>query len=136
MYSNSVGQIALASHGHHGLGSYAVASIVLAVAAGAVVIGVAGLVSPRWRRVAPRAIALLVGGLIAVYVVGRGIAEFWTVNYSDPASYHNSWGGPSLAGVFAVHSGPGFAIVIATAVWLWRRRASQDQRRLLLTPAR
>ena len=26
------------------------------------------------------------------------------VHYSAPASYRNDWGGPSLTGVFAVHS--------------------------------
>jgi hypothetical protein len=44
------------------------------------------------------------------------------INYSDPASYSKDWGGPSLAGVFAVHAGPGIAVVIASFVWLYRRR--------------
>ena len=87
-----------------------------------VIAGVAGIVSPRWRRRAPRAIGLMAGGLVAAYLVGRGIAEFWLVDYSSPASYRDAWGGPTLAGVFAVHSGPGLIILIATAVWLGRRR--------------
>lgn len=69
-----------------------------------------------------RITAWAVGGLLAVYLVARGIAEFFTVNYSDPASYRDSWGGPSLAGVFAVHTGPGIAVIVAVAVWAWRRR--------------
>jgi hypothetical protein len=68
------------------------------------------------------------GALVALFAVGRGIAEFWVVDYSDPASYRHSRGGPSLAGVFAVHSGPGLIVLIATAVWLYRWRAHKRQR--------
>jgi hypothetical protein len=69
-----------------------------------------------------RVLGLAIGGVLAVYLVGRGIAEFFTVSYSDPASYRLDWGGPSLAGVFAVHSGPAVLILAATALWLRRRR--------------
>jgi hypothetical protein len=68
-----------------------------------------------------RIAGLAVAGLVAAFLVGRGIAEFWVVDYGSPASYQHSWGGPSLAGVFAVHTGPGLIIVIMTAVWLYRR---------------
>ena len=71
-----------------------------------------------------RAFGLAIGGVLAVYLVGRGIAEFFTVSYNDPASYRLDWGGPSLAGVFAVHTGPAVLILAGTAVWLhrhWRR---------------
>jgi hypothetical protein len=64
--------------------------------------------------------------VLALYLVGRGVAEFFVVHYSDPASYRNDWGGPSLAGVFAVHSGPAVAIVAGFVIWLrgrWRARA-------------
>ena len=40
------------------------------------------------------------------------------------ASYRLDWGGPSLAGVFAVHTGPAVLILAGTALWLrrhWRR---------------
>ena len=79
--------------------------------------------SRRPNRSAARTFGLAVGGLLALYLVGRGIAEFFTVNYSDPASYANSWGGPSLAGVFAVHTGPAVVIVVGTVFYLCRRRA-------------
>jgi hypothetical protein len=61
-----------------------------------------------------------IGAVLAVYLVGRGVAELILINYGDPASYAKDWGGPSLAGVLAVHSGPGLAIVAAGA-WWWRR---------------
>jgi hypothetical protein len=87
----------------------------------AVITGLVGIFSRRLRRRSLRIAGLTVTSLVALYAVGRGVAEFWTVNYSDPASYAHSWGGPSLAGVFAVHSGPGFAVVTAVAWWLVRR---------------
>jgi hypothetical protein len=58
---------------------------------------------------------------VALFLVGRGIAEFFTVGYSNAASYRDSWGGPSLAGVFLVHSGPAAVIVIAGAIYAARR---------------
>ena len=63
---------------------------------------------------------LAIGAVLAVYLVGRGIAELILINYGDPASYAKDWGGPSLAGVLAVHSGPGVVIVAAAA---WSRPA-------------
>jgi hypothetical protein len=74
-----------------------------------------------------RAFGLAIGGVLAVYLVGRGTAEFFTVNYSDPASYRLDWGGPSLAGVFAVHTGPAVLILAGAALWLHRRRRSLDK---------
>jgi hypothetical protein len=116
-------ELRLATGSQHGIAAEVPGIAVLALLSLTVISGVVGIFSRRWRRAALRIIGLTVTGLVALYMVGRGIAEFWTVNYSDPASYEHSWGGPSLAGVFAVHSGPGFVIVIATAWWLVRRRA-------------
>jgi hypothetical protein len=82
-------------------------------------------VSPATQARASRsAWSLLVrvpAALLAVYLVGRGIAELFIIHYTDPASYARDWGGPSLAGVLAVHSGPGLAIIVAVA-WRWLRR--------------
>src|SRR3984957_17489328 len=63
-----------------------------------------------------------IGAVLAVYLVGRGIAELILIHYGDPASYAKDWGGPSLAGVLAVHSGPGLVIVAAGAWWWLRGR--------------
>jgi len=120
--ASPAGRALRTGHGRASLGFHVTAWVVLALIVVVAAAGVAAVVSPRWRRTAPRAIAWLLGGLLAAYLVGRGIAEFFTVHYSSPASYQSSWGGPSLAGVFAVHSGPGAVVVIAAAVWLWRRR--------------
>jgi hypothetical protein len=75
----------------------------------------------RPRHFVARAAGLFLGGALALYLVGRGVAEFFIIHYSDPASYRSDWGGPSLAGVFAVHSGPAVAIVVGSAIYLRRR---------------
>ncbi|HEY7259902.1 MAG TPA: hypothetical protein VH589_00240 [Trebonia sp.] len=71
-----------------------------------------------------RACAWTVGCVLGAYFVARGVAELIMVHYHDPASYRLDWGGPSLAGVLAVHAGPGLAILVAAAVYLWRRMRS------------
>jgi hypothetical protein len=78
--------------------------------------------SPRRGRQLLWFTAVIVGGLLAVYLVVRGIVEFFVIDYSRPETYHDLWGGPSLAGVLAVHSGPGLAILIFASVYLYRRR--------------
>jgi hypothetical protein len=126
----AIGELWLASGSQQGIGADVVGIAVGALLILAVIIGLVGIFSRRWRRRSLRIAGRTVTGLVALYAVGRGIAEFWAVNYSDPASYAHSWGGPSLAGVFAVHSGPGFAIVIAAAWWLGRQRARNRRKTL------
>ena len=63
---------------------------------------------------------LAIGPVLVVYLVGRGVAELFLIHYGDPASYAKDWGGPSLAGVLAVHSGPGL-VIIASGAWWWLR---------------
>lgn len=75
--------------------------------------------SARSRRVV-RSVGYGLGGIVALYLVGRAVAELFTVDYSNPASYRDSWGGPSLVGVFLVHAGPGAAIVAAVVGYLLR----------------
>jgi len=72
---------------------------------------------PAWRWP-----LFAVGAVLAVYLVGRGISELFIIRYGDPASYAGDWGGPSLAGVLAVHSGPAVVIIAVTA-WKLLRRA-------------
>jgi hypothetical protein len=105
--------------------------ILIGLAAVAIIIWIAALALPlHRRRLIRRACVWTVGGVVGAYLVGRGVAEFFLVDYNDPVSYGHSWGGPSLAGVFAVHSGPGLAVLIAAAVLIWRRsrrRSSMGQ---------
>ena len=76
----------------------------------------AGDMSTSVPRRVPLPIRIL-GYVLATYLVGRGVAEFFVIDLHDPSSYRLDWGGPSLAGVLAVHSGPAVLIV----AWLVRR---------------
>lgn len=87
--------------------------------------------APRRRRRRLNTVARAAAALLGAYLIARGIAEFFTVHYNAPATYRNDWGGPSLAGVFAVHSGPGAAVPIGIGICLgWKVRA---RRRLAMT---
>jgi hypothetical protein len=52
--------------------------------------------------------------ILGLYLVARAIAEPFVIDLSDPATYSDDWGGPSLVGVLAVHCGPG----LVAAVWI------------------
>lgn len=69
-----------------------------------------------------RTAAVTLVGTVALYLVGRGIAELFIVPYSDPRAYSHDWGGPTLLGVLAVHTGPAVILVVASALLLFRRR--------------
>lgn len=77
----------------------------------------------RRRRGPLRSVLLGLGGVLAVYLVIRGVAEFFVIDYGNAASYRHDWGGPSLPGVFAVHTGPA-VVIVAGALAYWRRRRS------------
>lgn len=71
-------------------------------------------------------IATTIGVVVGLYFVGRAIAEPFVIDVTDPATYREDWGGPSLFGVLAVHCGPG---LVAGAVMIWalfRRRSSRE----------
>ncbi|MEN3613870.1 hypothetical protein [Plantactinospora sp. ZYX-F-223] len=65
-----------------------------------------------------------VGILFGLYLIVRAVAEPFVIDMTDPASYRQDWGGPSLAGVLLVHCGPGLvsAVLIGLAARSWRRR--------------
>ncbi|MEH1165108.1 hypothetical protein V6V47_06955 [Micromonospora sp. CPCC 205539] len=68
-------------------------------------------------------IGTALGLVLALYFIVRAVLELFIVDFSDPASYRNDWGGPSLAGVLAVHCGPGVLAAAIIAVAVVRRRA-------------
>ena len=72
-------------------------------------------------------LALLVGAFFIV----RAIVELLTIDYSDPSSYANDWGGPSLAGVLLVHCGLGIIAAVALIIsWRrWRSRTTDERAR-------
>lgn len=52
------------------------ALVVLVLAALVASVAVVALAEPRWRHRLPKVTGLTAGGLLAAYLVGRGIAEF------------------------------------------------------------
>ncbi|MEZ5407707.1 MAG: hypothetical protein R2761_06765 [Acidimicrobiales bacterium] len=63
----------------------------------------------------------------AAFALIRGLVELAVIDYADPASYRQDWGGPSLLGVLAIHSGPGLVGgVYLLSIWRSRRKPSPD----------
>jgi hypothetical protein len=69
--------------------------------------------------------ALIVGGILGLYLTCRAIAEPFVIHWRDPASYRADWGGPSLAGVLGVHCLPGLLLPGAIITRLLRHRAAR-----------
>ena len=59
-------------------------------------------------------IAFVVGGFFIV----RAMMEPFVIDFSDPSSYEDDWGGPSLIGVLLVHMGPGVLAAALLIRWL------------------
>jgi hypothetical protein len=72
-----------------------------------------------------RKIATAVALALGLFFIVRGIAEPFVIDMSDPATYRNDWGGPSLFGVLLVHCGPGVIAAVAIAWVLIRRRSAR-----------
>jgi hypothetical protein len=60
-------------------------------------------------------------GVVGAYLIVRAAVEPFVIDPGDPATYRSDWGGPSLAGVLAVHCGPGLLAAALFAVALRRR---------------
>lgn len=75
-----------------------------------------------------RTAAWVVGLLFGLFLVVRAIVELFVIDWSNPASYRDDWGGPGLFGVLLVHVGPGIiaAVLIIATLLRWR---SQEQHR-------
>jgi hypothetical protein len=71
-----------------------------------------------------RKAATFVGLALDLYLIIRAVAEPFVIDMSNPATYRNDWGGPSLFGVLLVHCGPGVVAAVAIAMFLIRRRSS------------
>lgn len=68
-------------------------------------------------------VGLIFGYILGVYLIGRAIVEPFIMDYGNPASYKDSWGGPSLIGVLAVHIVPG----IISAVLIVRHQKNRKK---------
>ena len=74
-------------------------------------------------------VARIVGVVVGLYLVVRAIAEPFLIDMSDPATYRDDWGGPSLFGVLLVHCGLGLvAGALLLTSYLRRRSARRSPR--------
>jgi hypothetical protein len=71
-----------------------------------------------------RKTAIAVGLALGLFLIVRAIAEPFVIDMSDPSTYRNDWGGPSLLGVLLVHCGPGMIAAVGIAMILICRRSS------------
>ncbi|MGH3728659.1 MAG: hypothetical protein ACRDTU_07875 [Micromonosporaceae bacterium] len=73
---------------------------------------------------------IIVGYAIGFYFIVRAILEPVVIDVTDPATYRDDWGGPSLAGVLLVHCGPGVlaAILIVRHLGGFRGRRRPAER--------
>lgn len=81
-----------------------------------------------------RQVAWLLGLIAGLYLVARAIVEPFTIDFGDPATYRDDWGGPSLAGVLAVHCGPGLVAAVLMVIAVIRSRRSREARRQAAIP--
>ena len=72
-----------------------------------------------------RKVAIALGVIVGIFFIVRAVVELIAIDYSDPSSYAQDWGGPSLAGVLFVHCVLGIIAAILIGVFLWRRRSSR-----------
>jgi uncharacterized membrane protein len=70
----------------------------------------------------------IVGFVVGLYFVVRALVEPFVIDVTDPATYAKDWGGPSLAGVLAVHCGPGVVALAFMVAMVIRRRRSRVAR--------
>ncbi|MQA82508.1 MAG: hypothetical protein GEV10_29285 [Streptosporangiales bacterium] len=81
-----------------------------------------------------RVALIVLGSVIAIYFIVRAVVELFVVDFGDPSSYSDAWGGPSLAGVLAVHCGPGLISSVVMGYLLTRRARRSRRRQTPRTP--
>jgi hypothetical protein len=75
-----------------------------------------------------RKLAIVVGLVLGLFLIVRAVAEPFVIDLSNPATYRNDWGGPSLVGVLLVHCGPGVVSAVAIAQVLLQRHQRRRSR--------
>ena len=73
-----------------------------------------------------RRLLIAFGMIVGVFFIVRAVVELLTIDYADPSSYADDWGGPSLASVLLVHCGLGLISAVWIGVFLWRRRSGRS----------
>ena len=91
MHSATLGLITTAlPAGHTSSTTHLLSYVVLVVGIALVVVLAIALTSSRLRPRLLRASGWTIVGVVSIYLIARAIAEFWVINYSDPASYVSS----------------------------------------------
>ena len=76
-----------------------------------------------------RVLLIVLGHVLGAFLILRALAELVFIDFGDPTTYEQDWGGPSLAGVLAVHCLPGvIAAVLIARYWMGRRLPSRSDR--------
>jgi hypothetical protein len=68
-----------------------------------------------------RMLLTVLGLVLGLFLIARAAVELFVIDFNDPTTYENDWGGPSLAGVLAVHMGPGLLALVLIIVLVARR---------------
>jgi hypothetical protein len=66
------------------------------------------------------------GVILGLYLIARAVAEPFVIDVTDPSTYSDDWGGPALAGVLAVHMGPGVLAALALFGMVRRRLTGRE----------
>jgi len=66
--------------------------------------------------------------IVGVFLIARAVVEPFVIDFTEPSTYRQDWGGPHLAGVLAVHLGPG-VIALALMIRSLTRRAKPPRSR-------
>jgi len=69
---------------------------------------------------------LILGAVVAAFLIVRAVVEVLTLHYSDPSSYEHDWGGPSVIGVLAVHTLPGVIAAVVVVLVIRRSRGGSN----------
>jgi hypothetical protein len=72
---------------------------------------------------------IIVGFGLGLFLIGRATAEPFIIDMTDPATYRDDWGGPSLLGVLAVHCLPGLVAGAVMVGYPMRRHSAKQSRR-------
>ena len=67
-----------------------------------------------------RKIGIVLALILGAFLIVRAVVELFLIDYSNPSSYAEDWGGPSLVGVLLVHVGPGIIALLMIGAY-WRR---------------
>ena len=76
-----------------------------------------------------RRVVWVIAIVFGAFLIFRAIAELFVVDMDDPTTYRNDWGGPSLAGVLAVHMMPGLLAAALMITAFVRHRRTRQRRR-------